>query len=88
MPRQSRRPAPPQDRPTPNNTSASDSSHGSDIELDLTLVGGVNADIWAALFAGEFRLARRCDTCGRWLTAHTSKAAGRGPSCAAKAVAR
>jgi hypothetical protein len=62
------------------------STHGSDIELDLTLVGGVNADIWAALFAGEFRLARRCDTCGRWLTAHTSKAAGRGPSCAARAV--
>jgi hypothetical protein len=84
MPRESRRPAPPQDRPTPNNTSASDSSHGSDIELDLTLVGA-NADIWAALFAGEFKLAVPCSRCGRWLVNNDSKRAGIGAHCAAQA---
>ncbi len=53
--------------------------------LDLTLVGP-NVDIWAKLFNGEFRLAVRCDVCGRWLTAGASKVAGRGPNCAARAV--
>ena len=53
--------------------------------IDLALVGD-NADIWARLFDGEFRLAVKCDRCGRWLTAGKSKAAGRGPSCAARAV--
>jgi hypothetical protein len=65
-----------------------DSTHGADVLVDLELVGGVNADLWALLFDGKFRLAVKCDTCGRWLTAGASKAAGRGPHCAARAVNR
>ena len=53
--------------------------------IDLALVGD-NTDIWAALFDGKFRLAVKCDVCGRWLTAGKSKSAGRGPSCSARAV--
>jgi hypothetical protein len=60
------------------------STHGSDIELDLTLVGA-NADIWAALFAGEFKLAVPCSRCGRWLVNNDSKRAGIGAHCAAQA---
>jgi hypothetical protein len=62
-----------------------DSTHGTDITVDLALVGA-NSDIWALLFDGKFRLAVKCDVCGRWLTAGASKAAGRGPHCAARAV--
>ena len=56
-------------------------------EIDLALVGA-DADLWAALFDGRFRLAVQCDVCSRWLTSHTSKAAGRGPTCSAKTVNR
>jgi hypothetical protein len=47
--------------------------------VDLALVGA-NSDIWALLFDGKFRLAVKCDVCGRWLTAGASKAAGRARS--------
>ena len=57
------------------------------IAFDLALVGD-NADLWARLFDGEFRLAVRCDVCGRWLTAGKSKSAGRGPSCSARSAVR
>jgi hypothetical protein len=50
------------------------------------IVDKVDRGLWQDLMNGKFRLAMRCDTCGRWLTAHKSKAAGRGPSCA-RAVA-
>ena len=66
-------------------TVTSQCNRSTDVELDLALVGD-NADLWARLFDGEFRLAVRCDVCGRWLTAGKSKSAGRGPSCAARAV--
>lgn len=71
----------------PAKVSTAQSNHGADeLAVDLALVGGINADLWALLFDGRFKLALRCDTCGRWLTAHKSKAAGRGPSCAARAA--
>jgi rubrerythrin len=41
--------------------------------------------LWQALFNGQFRLALRCDVCGRWLTETESKRAGRGPTCRARA---
>jgi hypothetical protein len=40
--------------------------------------------LWQALFNGHFRLALRCDVCGRYLTATESKRAGRGPTCRAR----
>ena len=67
--------------------SSTQSSHGTDVELDLALVGA-HTDIWAALFNGTFRLAVRCDVCERWLTAGKSKSAGRGPSCSARSAVR
>jgi hypothetical protein len=88
MPETCRRPAPPQDRPTPNNSATTTIAAHSDASLlDLNLVGA-NGDIWAQLFNGKFRLAVQCDVCGRWLTAGASKAAGRGPNCSARAVKR
>lgn len=48
------------------------------------IVEKVDRGLWQDLMNGRFRLALRCDVCGRWLTAHKSKAAGRGPSCAAR----
>jgi hypothetical protein len=54
-----------------------------DADLDRQLLG-VDASIWAALFAGEFRLAVRCRVCRRWLTADRSKRRHTGPRCAAK----
>jgi hypothetical protein len=69
----------------PGKASTANTSPGEGISVDLALVGP-DADIWAQLFDGKFRLAVQCDVCGRWLVAHASKAAGRGPSCAARAV--
>jgi hypothetical protein len=53
-------------------------------DFDQRVVDQVDASIWRALFLGQFRLAVRCDICGRWLTAGRSKAQHRGPRCAAK----
>ena len=54
-------------------------------ELDLTLVGH-DASLWQALFDGQFRLAVRCERCGRWLTAGPSKKRQLGSHCATKVV--
>lgn len=64
-----------------------ESNHHSDIATDLALIGA-DGDLWVHLFNGRFRLAVKCDVCGRWLTAGKSKANGRGPSCAARAVSQ
>ncbi|WP_293311316.1 DUF6011 domain-containing protein [Mycolicibacterium sp.] len=58
----------------------------AEVELMRGIAGNIDLGIWQDLMNGTFRLATRCDTCGRWLTAHKSKANGRGPSCAARAV--
>jgi hypothetical protein len=58
-----------------------------DADLDRQLLG-VDASIWAALFAGEVRLAVRCRVCRRWLTADRSRRDGIGLHCAGKAVTR
>lgn len=71
---------------TTTTIAASDSTRRTDTDADIALTGGANADIWAALFDGRFRLATRCSRCGRWLTAGPSKRAGIGAHCAAKDV--
>ena len=58
----------------------------ADFDYDRHIVDRVDESIWAASFDGHFRLAVRCDICGRWLTATTAKKAHRGPRCARKAV--
>ncbi len=52
------------------------------------IVDAAERGIWLDLMNGRYKLALPCEVCGRWLTAHKSKAAGRGPSCAARAVKR
>lgn len=84
-PRERRSPAV-SDRATSTPPSAtSESNCRTDIEADLKLVGN-DGELWSRLFNGEFRLAVRCDICGRWLTDGRSKRAHRGPRCASKAV--
>lgn len=78
-----KRPAPPQDRPSHNSTDTPDST--TDLDFDRHIVDRVDESIWRAVYNGEFRLAVRCDVCGRWLTDGRSKRAHRGPRCAEKA---
>jgi hypothetical protein len=57
----------------------------SDFDFDQRVVSQMDKGIWEALFDGDFRLAVRCEICGRWLVASASKKARRGAHCAAKA---
>ena len=79
-----RRSGPRQEAAPTKTTDSNSSGHTDELALDRLLVG--DASIWAELFDGKFRLAVKSDVCGRWLVSHKSKAAGRGPSCAARAA--
>lgn len=82
-----RRSRAPKGNPATSTTATVDSRQSNpEILVDLKITGGINADLWALLYDDRFRLALRCDDCGRWLTSHKSKAAGRGPTCSARAV--
>lgn len=84
---QRKRPAPP-DRPSPNATStAKDTASEPDLDFDKRVVSQVDWSIWQAVSTGHFRLAVKCDVCGRWLTSKASKQAHRGPRCAKAVVA-
>jgi hypothetical protein len=37
----------------------------ADLGIDKAVLATVDASLWQALFDGHFRLAVRCDTCGR-----------------------
>ena len=63
-----------------------DSARTADFDFDQHVVDRVDDSLWWAVRAGHFRIARRCDLCGRWLTDPESKRAGRGPRCAKKAA--
>lgn len=58
----------------------------AEVELMRGIVDKVDRGLWQDLMNGKFRLALPCDVCGRYLTAHKSKVAGRGARCAAKAA--
>lgn len=90
MSRTSRKPAPPQDRPSRNttNTPESTATEVTEFDFDRHIVDSVDESIWRAVYNGEFRLAVRCDVCGRWLTDGRSKRAHRGPRCAERAADR
>jgi hypothetical protein len=90
MPRTRRGPAV-SSRATSKTTATVDlkSSPNTDELLEeLRRIKAENGDLFTALLNGTYRLSVPCDCCGRYLTSHRSKAAGRGPVCAAKAVAR
>lgn len=55
-------------------------------DFDQQVVAQVDFSIWRAVYNGQFRLAVRCDRCGRWLTHGISKRNHLGPRCATKAV--
>lgn len=65
---------------------AKSNAAATDFDFDRRMLAQVDWSIWRAVFNGHFRLAVRCDTCGRWLAASASKRAGCGPRCAEKAV--
>lgn len=68
--------------------SASDSTAGGGgFDLDKKIVDRVDESIWAAIYAGHFRLGVKCERCGRWLYDGRSKKRGMGVHCAAKAAA-
>ena len=85
---QSRKPAPARTGPlqTTNRDSESTATF-TDLGFDIRVVSQVDKSLWEALFDGHFRLAVKCDVCGRWLTSGKSKRAHRGPRCAQKVVA-
>lgn len=85
----SRRPAPATEtgsHVTATNESKSTAAEITEFDFDRHIVDSVDQSIWRAVYNGEFRLAVRCDVCGRWLTDGRSKRAHRGPRCASKAA--
>jgi len=73
--------------PTPPSAAHNSTAPGAaEVELMRGIVDQTDRGLWLDLLNGTFRLAVRCDVCGRWLTSHKSKAAGRGASCAARVV--
>lgn len=88
----SRKPAPPQDRPSPNTTN--DTQHtvlhrlfGHAPHEPLTLEDRDDIDVIVAAVERGFRIAVRCRVCGHWLSNPRSVKAFVGPRCAAKVVA-
>lgn len=73
---------------TPPSDFASVAPGTDELVAELRRIQSDNGDLFTALLNGRYRLACPCEICGRWLTSHKSKAAGRGPSCAARAVKR
>lgn len=90
QPKTTRKPAPtPGNRPSRDTSNTKyDTAPTDGFDFDRHIVDRVDESIWQALFDGHFRLATRCDICGRWLTANASKQAHRGPRCRAKAGAK
>lgn len=86
-PSRERRSPGPQSRATPTSPDAEHdpTAPPADFDYDRRVVAQVDWSIWRALHRGEFRLAVRCNICGRWLTAGRSKKAHMGSVCASKA---
>lgn len=57
-----------------------------EFDFDKHIVDRVDESIWRAVYNGQFRLAVRCERCGRWLTAGQSKRNRLGAHCKSKAA--
>lgn len=67
--------------------SETDSTDRADtFDFDKHIVDRVDESLWRAVYNGQFRLAVRCERCGRWLTAGASKRNRIGAHCATKAA--
>lgn len=89
MSRQSRRPAPPQDRPSGQHTNSADSSlyRRQDGYAAPTAEDRREAGLLAELRDLGYRPATRCTRCGQWVVAAKSVALHMGPVCRAKSAA-
>jgi hypothetical protein len=57
-----------------------------EFDFDKRIVDRVDESLWRAVYNGQFRLAIKCERCGRWLTAGKSKRNRIGAHCASKTV--
>lgn len=86
----SRKPAPPQRRPSRKNTRADDSSRihrPEDGHQAPTREDRLDAQVIADAKARGYRIAVRCTRCNQWVVADASVAAHMGPVCRSKVVA-
>lgn len=75
--------------PAPSTTASTlfgpnDNADKPQFDFDKQVVAQIDWSIWRALWRGEFRLAVRCERCGRWLTDGRSKGRRHGARCAAQ----
>jgi hypothetical protein len=77
---QRKRPAPPQDRPPRNTTSAYQFTAAP--HEPITAEDRADIDVLVAAAERGFRLATRCSACGQWLVSPASVRRHLGPVCA------
>lgn len=87
---QTKRPAPPQNRPSPNANGSSEyiGLPGYEPREPLTAEDRADFDVLVAAHERGYRLAVQCTRCGQWLVALKSVATHMGPVCRAKVVTR
>lgn len=87
--RQTKRPAPPQDRPLPNTTNDSEFTRLLGLHRHEPLDAETRAELDLLAKAAEmgFRLATQCTACGAWISSPKSIRRHLGPVCAKRAVA-
>lgn len=89
---QRKRPAPPQNRPSPSATNGYAQStalsrfYGHDRHEPLTREDREDLAVITAAAERGYRIAVRCRVCGHWLSNPASVKAFVGPRCSAKAV--
>ncbi|WP_407635608.1 DUF6011 domain-containing protein [Mycolicibacterium vanbaalenii] len=90
-----KRPAPPQNRPSPDTTNDNDAKStvlhrlfGHAPHEPLTREDREDLDVIVAAVERGFRIAVRCRVCGHWLSNPRSVKSFVGPRCAAKAVTK
>lgn len=69
---------------TPPSDKSKSTDQADEFDFDRHIVERVDESLWRAVYNGEFRLAVKCDRCGRWLTAGASKRNRLGAHCASK----
>lgn len=89
MSRPRRRPAPPQDRPSPHHNNSSDYIGLPGYQRTEPLTPADRADFDVILAATErgFRISVKCTVCGHWLSNPRSVSAFLGPRCRARMAA-
>jgi len=86
--KRTKRPAPPQSRPSPETTDSTEFSRLLGLQRHEPLTAEDRADLDLLVAAAErgFRLATRCTACGSWISNPVSVRRHMGPVCRAKAA--